>query len=224
MKQNIVIKGTPQKNKSALITIIIGTTLLLASFLVASFIFVYCNGYKSFGYGYGGYYHWYRIYDTFGEFFTAEFFNIKCFYGYMIMLGAAVLIAGIIMKVNTEKCEIAVTNETISGKLSNGKEVHIPLNQITAINNCSFNGISITSIGNVSNFHCIENREEVIKAISYLLASSPTQNNVQPAQIGYAASVDGREAEQLKRLKSLLDVGVLTQEEYDAKKKQILNL
>lgn len=39
MEQNIVIKGTPQKNKPALITIIISAVLLLASFLVASYVF-----------------------------------------------------------------------------------------------------------------------------------------------------------------------------------------
>lgn len=220
MEQNIVIKGTPQKNKPALITIIVGVVLLLASFLVASYVFENCEGYEYFGFGYGGWYYWCVIYDTFGEFFTAEFFNFECYYGYMIMLGVVALIVGIIMKSNTEKCEITVTNEAISGKLPHGKAVHIPLNQITAINRSSFNGVSITSIGNVSNFHCIENREEVMKAISYLLAN-PQQSSAQPTQ---SASANGNEAEQLKRLKDLLDSGVLTQEEFDAKKKQILGL
>lgn len=220
MEQNIVIKGTPQKNKPALITIIVGVVLLLASFLVASYVFENCEGYEYFGFGYGGWYYWCVIYDTFGEFFTAEFFNFECYYGYMIMLGVVALIVGIIMKSNTEKCDITVTNEAISGKLPHGKEVHIPLNQITAINRSSFNGVSITSIGNVSNFHCIENREEVMKAISYLLAN-PQQSSAQPTQ---SASANGSEAEQLKRLKDLLDSGVLTQEEFDTKKKQILGL
>lgn len=220
MEQNIVIKGTPQKNKPTLITIIVGAVLLLSSFIVASYVFENCEGYEYFGYGYGGYYYWCVIYDTFGEFFTAEFFNFECFFGYMIILGVVALIVGIIMKFNTEKCEITVTNEAICGKLPRGKEVQIPLNQITAINRSSFNGISITSIGNVSNFHCIENREEVMKAISYLLAN-PQQNSAQPTP---PASATGSEAEQLKRLKDLLDSGVLTQEEFDAKKKQILGL
>ena len=221
MEQKIVIKGTPQKNKPALITIIVGIVLLLTSFVVASYVFDNVDGYKYFGYGIGGWYTWCIIYDfEFGEFFIGEFFNFECYYGYMIMLGVVALIVGIIMKSNTEKCEITVTNEAISGKLPHGKAVHIPLNQITAINRSSFNGVSITSIGNVSNFHCIENREEVMKAISYLLAN-PQQSSVQPTQ---SASANGSEAEQLKRLKDLLDSGVLTQEEFDAKKKQILGL
>lgn len=223
MEQNIVIKGTPQKNKPALITIIVGVVLLLASFIVASYVFQNCEGYESFGFGYGGWYYWCVIYDfEFGDFFISEFFNFSCYYGYMIMLGVVALIVGIIMKLNTEKCEITVTNEAICGKLPRGKEVQIPLNQITAINRSSFSGVSITSIGNVSNFHCIENREEVMKAISYLLANP--QQNTQPAQNGSAPAANGSEAEQLKRLKDLLDAGVLTQEEFDAKKKQVLGL
>ena len=59
-----------------------------------------------------------------------------------------------------------------------------------------------------------------MKAISYLLAN-PQQSSAQPTQ---SASTNGSEAEQLKRLKDLLDSGVLTQEEFDAKKKQILGL
>ena len=220
MEQNIVIKGTPQKNKPALITIIVGVVLLLTFFLVAYYVFYNCSGYLYFGSGYGGRYYWCVIYDTFGEFFTAEFFNFDLFYGYLIMLGVVALIVGIIMKTNTEKCEITVTNEAISGKLPHGKTVHIPLNQITAIKRSSFNGVSITSIGNVSNFHCIENREEVMKAIAYLLAN-PQQSSAQTAS---PTSANDGEAEQLKRLKDLLDDGVLTQEEFDAKKKQVLGL
>ena len=224
MEQNIVINGTPQKNKPALILLIAGILLVLISLIVASWAYNEVDLYMYFGFGISDWSDWFpgwiKYDDSFIDFFFGEFFNFDCYYGYLIMLGVVALIVGIIMKSNTEKCEITVTNEAISGKLPHGKEVHIPLNQITAINRSSFNGVSITSIGNVSNFHCIENREEVMKAISYLLAN-PQQSSAQPTQ---SASTNGSEAEQLKRLKDLLDSGVLTQEEFDAKKKQILGL
>ena len=53
------------------------------------------------------------------------------------------------------------------------------------------------------------------------MLANPQQSSAQPTQ---SASANGNEAEQLKRLKDLLDSGVLTQEEFDAKKKQILGL
>ena len=123
---------------------------------------------------------------------------------------------GIIIKISTEKCEIAVTDEAIIGKRPHGKEVQIPLNKITAISRNSFNGISITSIGSVNNFYCFENREEVINTISCLLTKLQ-QDNAQLAQSGSATN-------RLERLKSLLDAGVLTQDEFDTKKRQILGL
>lgn len=224
MEERIVIKGTPQKNKIAQIIMIVGVVLMFVSILVANYVFNNCDGYEYFGFGYGGWYYWCVIYDSFGDFFTAEFFNIDCYYGYMIVVGLIAAIIGIIMKVKTEKCEITVTNQMIMGKLPRGKEVSIPMNQITAINPSSFNGISISSIGNVSNFHCFENRDEVMKAISYLLANPQQATaNATPTTVGAKIESTG-EAEQLKRLKELLDTGILTQAEFDVKKKQILGL
>lgn len=223
MEQNIVIKGTPQKNRISLILLIAGIVLVLISFVVAAWVYEEVDIYMDSRYldhllvpaGYK--------YDySFNDFFFGEFFNFSCFYGYVLIVGIIAAVVGIIMKASTEKCEITVTSEAISGKLPHGKEVHIPLNQITAINRSSFNGVLITSNGNISNFHCIENCEEVIKAISYLLTIP--HRNAQPDQVGSAPVSNGTEAEQLKRLKDLLDAGVLTQEEFEAKKKQILGI
>lgn len=223
MEERIVIKGTPQKNKIAIITLIVGIVIAVASFFVAEYAFNNVRVRYFIGDFFMGYYEYCIIYDSFDDFFTAEFFNIDCYYyGYMLIVGLIAAIVGIIVKVNTEKCEITVTNQMIMGKLPRGKEVSIPMNQITAINPSSFNGISISSIGNVSNFHCFENRDEVMKAISYLL-TNPQQATANATQSTVGATIESTgEAEQLKRLKELLDAGVITQEEFDVKKKQIL--
>jgi Ca2+/H+ antiporter len=207
MDQNIIIKGTPQKNKVSAIMLTASVIAFVCALLFSA------NAYQNYWIGY-------KV--DFWAYFWGEFFSSNLMYGCILIASVIAFVVSIIMKTNTEKCEITVTNEAISGKLPHGKEVYIPLNQITAVNRSSFNGVSITSIGNVSNFHCIENREEVMKAISYLLANP--QQNAQPTQNGSAPVANGSEAEQLKRLKDLLDAGVLTQEEFDAKKKQVLGL
>lgn len=207
MDQNIIIKGTPQKNKVSAIMLTASVIAFVCALLFSA------NAYQNYWIGY-------KV--EFWAYFWGEFFSSNLMYGCILIASVIAFVVSIIMKTNTEKCEITVTNEAISGKLPHGKEVYIPLNQITAVNRSSFNGVSITSIGNVSNFHCIENREEVMKAISYLLANP--QQNAQPTQNGSAPVANGSEAEQLKRLKDLLDAGVLTQEEFDAKKKQVLGL
>lgn len=223
MDQNIIIKGTPQKNKVSAIMLTASVVVFVCALLFSVYAYQNLERYFSLGWGYGGTWYYFIGYDDdFWAYFWGEFFSFRLMYGYILIASVIAFVVSIIMKTNTEKCEITVTNEAISGKLPHGKEVHIPLNQITAINRSSFNGVSVTSIGNVSNFHCIENREEVMKAISYLL-SNP-QQNAQPTQNGSAPVANGSEAEQLKRLKDLLDAGVLTQEEFDAKKKQVLGL
>ena len=222
---NIVIKGTPQKNKPARIIIIAGAVLLFASFVVASYMYWNGNGYQYFGYGYGGYYHWSVIYNGFSEFYTAEFFNVRCFYGYMLLLGVASLIVGNVIEFVTEECDITVTDSMISGKLPGGRAVSIPFEQINSLRKTLFNGISIASTSGVSKFYCIENRDEVMKAISYILERSQHNNN-QPGQSVDIASESKlvNEAAQLKGLKDLLDSGAITQAEFDAKKKQLLGL
>lgn len=172
---------------------------------------------------YGGTYPYDIVYDDFGAYFTDEFFSSRLMYGYILLVSLIAFVASFIVKKATEGCEITVTNEAIFGKLSRNKDVNIPLNQITAINRSSFNGVSVASIGNVSNFYCIENRDEVMKAISYLLTNSQ-QAVPQANSSESAATATSGEAEQLMRLKDLLDNGVLTQEEFDAKKKQILGV
>lgn len=224
MEQNIIISGIPQKNRFADIFIVVGVVLLLMSFGVASAMFETGEGYLNFGFGIAGWYYWCIIYDTFGEFFAAEFFNFDCYYGYIAMLGAVALIAGIVTKISTENCEIAVTDKAVIGKIAHGKNVNIPLNQINAINRTSFNGFSITSIGNISNFYCIENCDEVIKTIAYLLTGLRQKNGqMEQSAIASSETTVYHVTERLKKIKELMDMGAITQEEFEQQKTKILN-
>lgn len=220
--ENIVIEGVPQKNRPARIALLVGVVLIFVSFIVALYVFYYGEGYESFGFGYGGWYYWCIIYDSYIQFFISEFFNFYCYFGYILIFGIVAAIVGLIVKMNTEKCEITVTNSRIFGKVAHSKAVDIPLNQITGLHTCSFNGISVTSIGNVSNFHCMENQEGIMKAISYLLANP--QSHASASAIKHSDALEVGEAEKLKQLKELLDSGIISQEEFDTKKKQILGL
>lgn len=215
MEKNIVIKGKMQKNQPAIIAIVIGAILLVIAFFVA--LHLYKQG-ESLNYRYGvfSWVPWIDRLADFFSFFFGEFVNPEIYYNSITIVGGATLLVGIIIKISTEKCEIIVTDEAIIGKRPHGKEVQIPLNKITAISRNSFNGISITSIGSVNNFYCFENREEVINTISCLLTKLQ-QDNAQLAQSGSATN-------RLERLKSLLDAGLLTQDEFDTKKRQILGL
>ena len=80
--ENIIIKGTPKKNKVALIILLSGIAVAVISFIVASYYFYNDGVYESFGFGYGEWHRYCEIYDF--DFFKIdltkpELFNIKSF-------------------------------------------------------------------------------------------------------------------------------------------------
>lgn len=167
-------------------------------------------------YDFYGYYHsgtlmnYDEFYDTFVQFWFAGFFDYG--YGLMSIVGIILIICSCILKKNTEKYELIVTGEKIYGKLARGKSVIIPLNQIIDVVPFLFKGISIKTIDNTSTFYSIQNRDEVLKTIVSLLDNS-SQMSIEKAN---------GEVERLKSLKSLLDANIITQEEFEMKKKEIL--
>ena len=66
-----------------------------------------------------------------------------------------------------------------------------------------------------------ENRDELHKCISNLLIDRQQKEPVAPV---IKQEVPQSQAEELKKYKELLDMGVLSQEEFEAKKKQLLGL
>lgn len=99
MKNNTVTEGRFDKNLLATINMVVGAILLLFAIMRTSWL--YTNGTSSvYTEGIGWENHpWKMIYNTSEKFFIAEFFNQKCYYGYMIILGCIVLIIGIALKI-----------------------------------------------------------------------------------------------------------------------------
>ena len=111
-------------------------------------------------------------------------------------------------------CELTVSDKRVSGKTSFGRKVDLPIDKISSVGTCIPKGITVETSSGKINFWLLVNREEVYQAISDLTkkrqeSSVEQQNN----------NIDD-----LKKLKDLLDNGVITQEEFDAKKKQLLGL
>lgn len=111
---------------------------------------------------------------------------------------------------------LTVTNIRVYGKIP-GKRVDLPIDSISSVATSWMKGICIgTSSGRI-NFKCVKNQEEVHSVISELLIKrnqEKTNSDIQPKTLD----------EELKRLKVLFDDGIITQEEFDAKKKQLLGL
>ena len=86
---------------------------------------------------------------------------------------------------------------------------------ITAIGKGTIKGIAITTASGAIKFKCIKNRDEIYDVVSKLLMERQTSKPV---------SNEASSIEDLKKYKELLDTGVISQEEFDAKKKQLLGV
>ncbi len=107
---------------------------------------------------------------------------------------------------------ITVTNLRVYG-ISGGRKVDIPKEQIASVESYN-NIITICTASGKINFTYLVNCAEVYKAVLNL--TYRTQHS--------AANDTISQADEFKKYKELLDGGVISQEEFDAKKKQLLGL
>ena len=152
--ENNVLNKNSEREKTAHIILGIGIFLICVAFIIAKYVFEYCEGYESFGFGYGGLYYWCVIYDTFSEYLISEFFNFNCYYGYIALLGIIMIIIGCIIKYACPQ----------------------------------------------------ESKENVVEM------RSDSNNTV----------IEGSNIEKLKQYKELFDLNIISEEEFEAKKKELL--
>lgn len=117
--------------------------------------------------------------------------------------------------------ELVVTDKRTYGKVAFGKRVDLPNDSISAISMVPmFKGVAVaTSSGKIS-FLLIKNADEVYDAVNKLLMARQ-EKKAEPVVVATPAVSNAGE---LKQYKELLDSGAISQEEYDAKKKQLLGL
>ena len=116
--------------------------------------------------------------------------------------------------------QLTVTDKRVYGKATFGKRVDLPIDSISAVGTSALWGIDVgTSSGRI-HFKLVKNKDKIHSELSKLLMErqhSEKQNNI---PLNNSTS----NADELKKYKELLDGGVITQEEFDAKKKQLLGL
>ena len=99
----------------------------------------------------------------------------------------------------------------------------MPLDAISAVGTSAFKAISVSSASGVIKFYLMENQADLHKAISGLLVNRQTKDAA-VAHTTIKQEIPQSNADELKKFKELLDSGIITQEEFDAKKKQLLGL
>ena len=141
------------------------------------------------------------------------------------------LIAALLLKYWVSRTEMVITEKRVYGTAIFGKRVDLPLDSVSAVGRSWPKGIAVgTSSGKVG-FPMIKNADEIHQCVSDLLIArqeearkvSRTEEVKQPV-VQPVVQTSGSSLDDLKKLKELLDSGIITQEEFDAKKKQILGL
>lgn len=118
-----------------------------------------------------------------------------------------------------KKYELTVTNHRVYGKAAFGRRVDLPMDSISSVGTCFFKGILVATSSGAIKFRLIKNRDEIHSELSKLLISRQGGGKDEIVEDNNIVSVSA-----LKEYKELLDSGIISQEEFDAKKKQILGL
>lgn len=116
------------------------------------------------------------------------------------------------------QCELTITDKRAYGKAAFGKRVDLPLDSISAVATGVFKRFTIATPSGRITFWGIQNLNEFHSVVSQLLIKR--QNH--PVEI--KQEIPQSNADELKKYKDLLDNGVITPEEFEAKKKQLLGL
>ena len=143
---------------------------------------------------------------------------------FFIIVGVALipLLLGLLFYFWFANNQLTVTDKRIYGKVAFGKRVDLPLDSISAVamTIVLFYGLSVSTSSGRITFYLIPKRNEVHKAISDLIIERQNKSN----ETVIKQEIPQSNADELKKFKELLDSGVITQEEFDQKKKQLLGL
>lgn len=115
--------------------------------------------------------------------------------------------------------ELTVTNYRVTGVTASGKRVDLPVSKISAVGTAEFfERVTISTASGVITFHRVLNRDAVLAVISDLLLKQQSETTAEKPKA--AESV----ADEIKKMKELLDQGIISESEFENKKKQLLGL
>ncbi|MDE5781922.1 MAG: SHOCT domain-containing protein [Lachnospiraceae bacterium] len=122
------------------------------------------------------------------------------------------IVVSIIIILFTAKTKLVITDKRAYGIAGLGKRVDIPIDSISSIGTGIFQSVIIASSSGRIVFAGLSNYNKLHNVISNLLIER--QNN--------STTPNNNIVDELTKYKELLDSGIISQDEFDAKKKQLL--
>ena len=137
-------------------------------------------------------------------------------YGMILLLIPLIMLPVVVL---AGKMSITVTPHRVYGRAMRS-EVNLPMDSITSTSKNGKKALVFSSSSGkvIFNFYTPAKMEEVYQIVSEQISNR--QNNKGSVTVVNSTS----NADELKKYKDLLDSGIITQAEFDAKKKQLLGL
>ncbi len=204
----------------------VGSVILIIVCIIVGFLLfsVFSEDWREFRFGEYGYYGNRPEYDTVRNMSTLEFafseYNNNANFMYLYIPTGVSFIIGLMIIFAFAGTELVVTDKKVYGKTKFNKRVDLPLDSITSVGTSGNHKITVATASGLIKFSYIENRDEIHKVLSDLIIARQTKSYAKEEK----PTNNSDYTEELKKIKELLDAGVITQEEFDAKKKQILGL
>lgn len=158
------------------------------------------------------------------EMYTGIFFRYDSIW-WAIIHWSTLFLAGIFYLIyySLSHCKIVITDKNISGRTFWGKKVILPIHMISAFSISKiFSVVAITSSSGCIKFPCIGNREKIAKVLQQLLNERQTKTEIEEKEVLQNNNLT--DVDYLIKLKNLLDNNIITQEEFEKKKKEILGI
>ncbi len=153
----------------------------------------------------------------------AAFFIFTLLYGntcpdfdnwsWLLYVSLGVIVIGIFLWFLLANCDITVTDKRVYGKAAFGVMTDLPFDKISSVGTGFPKAVSVATSSGLIRFFMLENQQEVFTAISEHLMKRQSQTT---------DTNSNSIADELKKYKELLDIGAISQDEYDAKKKELL--
>ena len=166
---------------------------------------------------------WYGVFFAWGWLMGWAASSLNFAVGIFAGLLTALCIGGMLHAVwyfSARNNEIILTNYTITGTYSRHLSLNIPIDSVSSVSKGRMGSLFITCAGNQYNISFVSNRDEFCSKLNELL----NQRTQQALKDSAPAVQQSSALDEIAKLKQLLDAGIITQEEFDAKKKQLLGL
>lgn len=137
-----------------------------------------------------------------------------------IITFAVFSLIGFLVHIAFSKIELTVTDKRIYGTTLFGKRVDLPLDSVSAVGTAWMKTINVTTSSGRISFSLMKNSDALHSEISKLLINRQGKTN----ETVIKQEIPQSNADELKKYKDLLDSGIITQDEFEAKKKQLLDL